>query len=224
MAVFVMNKYWLRSKKQRAFTLIEMLVVVAILGFVGMASFSMSSTAIRVKNSLISQEKIIFDGIRIWQWLERDMEQLVDRSVRGQLGEHESSLVLDNNNVSFSKAGWGNPLAFTRSELQRVQYRFNSINGELSRIFWPVMDIDQDTKPVIQVFSGVTEFDFQVLNASNDQWQGVWPSVENGLLLGESESIIPMPKLVRMSLTTDGLGKVSRQFLIPSYPYDNEAL
>jgi len=134
-----MNNYGIKSKKQRAFTLIEMLVVVAILGFVGMASFSMSSTAIRVKNSLISQEKIMFDGIRIWQWLERDMEQLVDRTVRGALGEHEFSLVLNNNDISFSKAGWGNPLAFTRSELQRVQYRFDSIEGELSRIFWPVI-------------------------------------------------------------------------------------
>jgi len=72
------------------------------------------------------------------------------------------------------------------------------------------------------VFSGVTGFEFQVLNASNDQWQSTWPLQESGLLLGESESIIPIPKLVKISLTTDGLGTVSRQFLIPSYPYEND--
>jgi general secretion pathway protein J len=65
-----------------AFTLVEMLVVVGILGFIGLASFDMASMGVRVKRALIDQEKVMFDSIRLWQWIERDMAQLVDRTKR----------------------------------------------------------------------------------------------------------------------------------------------
>lgn len=203
-----------------AFTLMEVLVVVAILGFVGMASFNMSNSSIRVKHSLAQQETIIFDSIRIWQWIERDIEQLVDRQVRGALGEHEFSLIINSHDVSFSKAGWINPLEESRSELQRIQYRFDSIEGELLRTFWPVMDIDQETESITQVFSGIAGFELEALD-NQEEWHNSWP-VEQNFLPGEVQSTLTMPRLIRVSLTTQGLGKVSRQFLIPSYPYDNE--
>ena len=209
-----MNKH----HQQTGFTLVEMLVVIAILGFVGIASFSMSGTAVRAKNALVDQEEAMFDSIRIWQWLERDIEQIVDRQARDALGEQLFALRASNAELHLSKTGWANPLKIKRSELQRVHYQFNALENQLIRTFWPVMDIDQDTKPIVQRFAKVTDFDLQLLN-DVQQWVTVWPVDDGALLPGQSASVKAMPLLMKISLTTEGLGKITRLFLVPSYPY-----
>ena len=205
-----------------AFTLVEMLVVVGILGFIGLASFDMASMGVRVKRSLIDQEKVMFDSIRLWQWIERDMEQLVDRTVRDELGEREFSLELDDGELNFTKVGWVNPLGVNRSELQRVRYQFDEEESLLKRTFWRVLDKDQDSIEVVQEFEGVSSFSINILN-TEVEWTDSWPPVSDGTLPGEEESAIAMPWVVQINMATKGLGLVSRMFAVPSYPYDFEA-
>ncbi|TBR44256.1 type II secretion system protein GspJ [Marinomonas agarivorans] len=210
------------SQQHKAgFTLIEMLVVVAILGFIGIASFSMSGTAIQARTALTEHEKTMFTSIRLWQWLERDLEQITSRSVRNELGEPLAALFMARQQIHFSKAGWVNPLKNNRSELQRVEYQFDPLEQELKRTFWPVMDRDQDTSATAQSFTGVSDFRLQVLGA-NEQWRDTWPPDQSALLLGQQASQIPMPQLLRVTVVTDALGEVTRLFLLPSFPYQQD--
>jgi general secretion pathway protein J len=205
-----------------AFTLVEMLVVVGILGFIGLASFDMASMGVRVKRALIDQEKVMFDSIRLWQWIERDMEQLVDRTVRDELGEYEFSLKLDNGKLDFTKAGWINPLGIKRSELQRVSYEYDESEGILKRTFWRVLDKEQDVETLVQEFDGVSSFSINLLN-TDVEWTDTWPPVNDGTLPGEVEKPADMPWVVQINMATEGLGLVSRMFAVPSYPFNYDA-
>ena len=219
----IMGRNGLRSKqKVSAFTLVEMLVVVGILGFIGLASFDMASMGVRVKRALIDQEKIMFDSIRLWQWIERDMEQLVDRTVRDELGEYEFSLKLDNGKLDFTKAGWINPLGVNRSELQRVRYEYDESEGLLKRTFWRVLDKEQDVETLVQEFDGVSSFSINLLN-TDVEWTDTWPPVSDGTLPGEAEKPADMPWVVQINMATEGLGLVSRMFAVPSYPFNYDA-
>ncbi|KJZ13248.1 hypothetical protein TW85_13535 [Marinomonas sp. S3726] len=205
-----------------AFTLVEMLVVVGILGFIGLASFDMASMGVRVKRALIDQEKVMFDSIRLWQWIERDMEQLVDRTVRDELGEYEFSLKLDNGKLDFTKAGWINPLGIKRSELQRVSYEYDESEGILKRTFWRVLDKELDVETLVQEFDGVSSFSINLLN-TDVEWTDTWPPVNDGTLPGEVEKPADMPWVVQINMATEGLGLVSRMFAVPSYPFNYDA-
>lgn len=210
-----------KHKNVAAFTLVEMLVVVGILGFIGLASFDMASMGVRVKRALIDQEKIMFDSIRLWQWIERDMEQLVDRTVRDELGEYEFSLKLESNQLDFTKAGWTNPLGENRSQLQRVRYQYDEEAKQLKRTFWRVLDKEQDSTEVVQTFDGVSGFSINILD-SDVEWNDNWPPVVDGTLPGEDEEVVDMPWVVQINMATEGLGLVSRLFAVPSYPFDFE--
>jgi len=211
-----------QGRSNSAFTLVEMLVVVGILGFIGIASFDMASMGVRVKRALVDQEKVMFDSIRLWQWIERDMEQLVDRTVRDELGEFEFSLKLDNAELNFTKTGWTNPLGINRSELQRVRYQYDDENAVLKRTFWRVLDKEQDVVAVVQEFEGVSSFSINVLD-TDVEWTDNWPPVSDGTLPGEKESVVDMPWVIQINMATKGLGLVSRMFAVPSYPFDFEA-
>jgi len=211
-----------QGRSNSAFTLVEMLVVVGILGFIGIASFDMASMGVRVKRALVDQEKVMFDSIRLWQWIERDMEQLVDRTVRDELGEYEFSLKLEDAELNFTKAGWINPLGINRSELQRVRYQYDDEEAVLKRTFWRVLDKEQDVVSVVQVFEGVSSFSINVLD-TDVEWTDSWPPLSDGTLPGEKESIVDMPWVIQINMATKGLGLVSRLFAVPSYPFDFEA-
>lgn len=219
-----LNRHHKQPQKNRlsAFTLVEMLVVVGILGFIGLASFDMASMGIRVKRALIDQEAVMFESIRLWQWIERDMEQLVDRTVRDELGEFEFSLKLENGVLDFTKAGWTNPLGINRSELQRVRYQYDEDEAVLKRTFWRVLDKEQDVESLVQTFEGVTSFTINILN-TDVEWTDSWPPVSDGTLPGEEEEPADMPWVVQINMSTEGLGLVSRMFAVPSYPFDFDA-
>jgi general secretion pathway protein J len=209
------------NTNQSAFTLVEMLVVVGILGFIGIASFDMASMGVRVKRALVDQEKVMFDSIRLWQWIERDMEQLVDRTVRDELGEYEFSLQLEDGELNFTKTGWINPLGLNRSELQRVRYQYDEDEALLKRTFWRVLDKEQDVVSVVQEFEGVSSFSINIMD-TEVEWTDSWPPVSDGALPGEEESIVDMPWVIQINMATKGLGLVSRMFAVPSYPFDFE--
>lgn len=197
------------------FTLLEVLLVLAILAFVGLAAFDMAGSGIRVQKALTSQEDGLMSSVRLWQWLERDMEQVVNRPVRDGLGESEEALTLSSAVLMLTRSGWQNPLKLKRSELQRVEYRLE--DEQLVRVSWPVLDKDQETQPLTQHFAGVTEFKAELL--ASGSWQSDWPAEEQALLPGQTEAKVSMPTAIKITMNAKGLGEVYRIFPIPSFPF-----
>ena len=118
---------------QRGFTLIEILVAMAIFTLIGLASTGLLTTVID-SNSL-SQER--FEKLQLLQramvTIERDIQQAVSRPVRAN-GEKQEVVMAggevdgsDDDGIGFVRGGWHNPqLMLPRSTLQYVAYQ----NGE----------------------------------------------------------------------------------------------
>lgn len=211
----------LKYHNQSGFTLLELLIVLGILSFLGVASFNMAGSGIRLQKSIASQSEALEDAVRVWQWLERDLEQMVNRPVRDQLGETQEAVYLRNNQFFFSKAGWQNPLMYVRSDVQRVEYQWQ--DQQFIRRFWPMMDRDQDSKAIEQVFEGISNVQISLLGEQG--WTSVWPETESALRQGDSsteESGLRLPQAVRVRFNLMEIGEVERLFIVPSIPLNQE--
>jgi len=130
---------------QRGFTLIEILVAMAIFTLIGLASTGLLTTVID-SNSL-SQER--FEKLQLLQramvTIERDIQQAVSRPVRVN-GEKRKAVMAggdvdgsDGDGIGFVRGGWHNPqLMLPRSTLQYVAYRLR--DNKLERLYTNYVD------------------------------------------------------------------------------------
>lgn len=186
----------------RGFTLLEVLVAVAITAMIGVASSQLLRSVIDSKKATDIASEQLTSLQRFNQVISRDMEQFINRSVRDAYGNSQASLILDNGDypIEFTRAGWRNsPVSSDpRSTLQRVAYRLedmesdvckparlrlaswgveDSARGEcLVRYFWRVLDRSSDSEPAAQVVLeqvDLLEMDVMVEKRTHQQGQPV---------------------------------------------------
>lgn len=121
-----MNRRLSNKRRAQGFTLIEMILAVAIFALISMASFQILST---VTESNSHSEEVIADlhGVeRAFFWIERDFLQATKRKVRVD-GEAPTDnvfvggdLIMESQDgaVAFTHDGWRNPgMVLPRSEI-----------------------------------------------------------------------------------------------------------
>jgi len=137
----------LPTRAAAGFTLIEVLIALAITAFVSVIAYSSFSTVITgVENTQAVAERV-YRINRAWMIISRDLEQFVARPVRDEFGELEPALqggMAARFPLSLTRAGWHNPLAQDRPELQRVNYRLEE--DSLWRDSYPVLDRAGETQ------------------------------------------------------------------------------
>ena len=137
----------LPTRAAPGFTLIEVLIALAITAFVSVIAYSSFSTVITgVENTQAVAERV-YRINRAWMIISRDLEQFVARPVRDEFGELEPALqggMAARFPLSLTRAGWHNPLAQDRPELQRVNYRLEE--DSLWRDSYPVLDRAGETQ------------------------------------------------------------------------------
>ena len=110
----------------RGFTLLEVLVSLAIFAMLGIATYSVVNTTVNGHEAVINQNKQLTDLQRAFTIIENDFTQLAQRKVRLN-GEdandsffHVSDYMFDSESVGFAfvRDGWTNPaMVLPRSEL-----------------------------------------------------------------------------------------------------------
>jgi general secretion pathway protein J len=192
--------------RQQGFTLLELLVAMAIFAIIGLAATgglnAVIDQSLAAKNSLTE----LNDLQRAMRFLTTDLYQLHPRIVRDELGRGDEPALLANGQddylIRFSREGWRNPAGLPRSTIQRVQYRLEE--ETLIREQWPVLDRTLASEPTaLELLEGVTELEFEFLDYS-DQWQIQWPPVTPG---GATEV---WPRAIRINLTLKNNGKLQR--------------
>lgn len=207
-------------KAQRAFTLLELLIAVAIFALLALATYRMLSSVLQADGATREHEQQLREVVRAMAAFERDVLQAVPRPVRDPFGEERAALIGrdgDETSLEFTRGGWRNPMGAPRSRLQRVRWE---LSGEQwQRRYWNVLDQAQDSQPQVQaVLEGVTAFKLRYMDRQG-QWQGSWPPSDGN----ERERLEQLPRAVELVLQHRRYGEVRRVLRLPDGTKQNKA-
>lgn len=134
----------------RGFTLIEMLVALAVFAIIGLMSNQLLRQIIDIGEHTGNRGARLVETQRAMEIIRRDIQQLAHRGVRDELGDPQPGFEINELGLlQFTRRGWANPLQRNRSELQRVAYAM--VEGTLVRLYWPALDRARDSLPIRQL-------------------------------------------------------------------------
>ena len=194
--------------RQRAFTLIEVLVAMAV--FAVLAGFAYSTLGQTLLSAEILNERM--DRLqalqRTMRLLTDDLQQLAPRPIRDELGDNlrpaldtgfQSGFALE-----LTRSGWSNPIVLPRGTQQRAAYRIE--DGELIRFHWHALDRTLSNEPVsVTLLDGVEGLQFRFLVGNNDYTEE-WPPLNLPGALGARQR----PRAVEITLLLEEEGEIRR--------------
>lgn len=199
------------------FTLLELLIAIAIFGLVGMATYQMLTSVLRSDGATRLQEQRLRELVRAMAAFERDVRQVRARPIRAAYGDpqpalHGADARSTGEVLTLTRGGWRNPTASDRSSLQRVRWQVR--NGGWERHYWLVLDQAQDSQPRVQrVLEGVRGWRLRYLDRDGN-WVDGWPRA----LFFDEEAFNDLPQAIELQLEHEYYGRLRRLFRLPDVP------
>ena len=193
------------APRSSGFTLVEMLIALAIFSLVSMTAGSLLYQAVEAQSRATLLGDRLIDVERGLGRIARDLAQFVSRDVRDELGDTASAMQISLNMIEFTRSGWSNPAQHARSELQRVRYSVRE--GALQRDYWDVLDRAPESMPRSQKIIDKVE------------WVSFEPITRSHLINGEivlhglDEEQVPLG--VRVLVSVERYGKLIRVLELP---------
>lgn len=195
------------TARNQGFTLIEVLIAIAIFSLISLSSFTIFDSVLKgdatAKKSSARQNELQ----RAFLLIERDITQISRRSMRlnGEaplrklIQSSEDSFASEEQAIAFVRHGWTNPgLLLPRSDMQAVAYRV--VEETLQRLHFNFVDSVVGEEPKVRpLISDVTELSFEYYDGK--EWNETWG--------GNS-----LPQAIAIEVTTKDYGVIRRQFLV----------
>tara|TARA_X000000950_G_scaffold197281_1_gene237528 strand:+ start:1812 stop:2477 length:666 start_codon:yes stop_codon:yes gene_type:complete len=211
---------------ESGFTLLEVLIAMAITAFVSVLSYQTLSTALAGIESARTESERLHEINRAFTVLSRDVRQMTNRPVRDEFGQMASAMSggeLARDPLRLTRSGWHNSTGAPRSTLQRVAYRLEE--DKLLRLSYPVLDRTTAIEPTETVLiDGVEVFELRFLPSVNalevdrnqviDRrfWQENWVAD-----VGFTDKIIDPPAAIEVRVILSDWGELERLYVMPSF-------
>lgn len=204
------------ASRTRGFTLIELVVAVAIFAAIAGIAYSSVAALIRARERLELAEA----NLRALQTsvsnFERDLRSAVARPVREAYGDARPALIGERNGVTLTRLRSGG-LADASAQSQRVGYMLES--GQWNRVSWPVADAAPSTTPRnTKLLEAVERISMRYLDAEG-VWREVWPAPN----LAAPSQLSALPRAVELQVTVTGFGTLQRVIELPNPEPDGAA-
>ncbi|MGE0386312.1 MAG: type II secretion system minor pseudopilin GspJ [Gammaproteobacteria bacterium] len=166
--------------RARGFTLVEMLVALAIFAVLATMAYRGLETLLRASSRTTEHAGRLAALQRTFTLLQLDLEQAAPRPVRDELGDPIPALAGGTAAaplVELTRAGRNGGVAIERPDIERVAWRLDA--QRLSRVRWENLDrVQGDVPRAAVLLEGVRGV--QVRFFSDGQWLGYWPPADGG--------------------------------------------
>lgn len=209
-----------QTRPRGGFTLLEVLVVLAIMSGMFVAAYGSLSTAIRDSEALEAHADRLEQEQRALAFLTMDFEQLLARPARDSYGDPQPAIgSLPDGGLAMTRNGWANPFDLrARSQVQRVFYVLE--DNTLLRRYQLALDANSGTEIVdVKMLEGVDTFVVRYLRlAEGDQyeWLDEWPDAADA---GSAPLLQPLPVSVEVDIRFDDGRSLHRYFRVPVNPW-----
>jgi general secretion pathway protein J len=195
------------------FTLIEILVAMAIFTIIGLASTGVLNSVINSDQLSSERFEKLEELQRAMLTIERDILQIVPRKVRvnsepvsAVISGGEDVFDSDADGLGFVRAGWHNPqMLLPRSTLQAVGYRIQE--EQLQRLYGNYVDNVIGYEPKVKILlSDIEDFRVSFLTESEqleqpDEWK-------------ETYSSATLPIAISITIVSKTFGEIRREFIL----------
>ena len=198
----------MNQRTSRGFTLIEVLVALAVFGVMSMLAYAALGSTLSNADYLTERMDRLQSIQRAMRYLTTDLIQTAPRPVRTELGDSFSPALETSLSSDFvlelTHSGWGNPAGLPRGTLQRVAYRLEE--DKLVRYYWTVLDRTYANEPLATVLlENVESLFFRYYQASGEPSE-IWPP------LGQQgpNALRSRPRAVEIVLSLADQGEITR--------------
>ena len=196
-----------RRAGTRGFTLIEVLVALAIFGVMSALAYMTLGQTLNNSDMLNERMDRLQAIQRTMTYLSTELLQAAPRPIRADLGQYEPALRSSfgaDFSLQLTHGGWPNSAGVPRSTQQRTAYRIE--DNELIRYHWNVLDRTVNNIPVATILlDEVDSLTFRFLQPNGD-WSDQWPPLSTQA----SSNSINMPRAVEIMLTLPDEGELTR--------------
>ena len=158
-------------KYKQAFTLVELLVAIAIFAVLSMLGWKVFDYLLKVKDRNAEHETYLFELQDAYQQILRDSLQIIPLTANDGR-QLQAALLLNDRSFIFSKAGVSDPLKQDVSPYERIEYRYDSAQKKVYRLKYANLNIPNRVQPISStLLERVDQFKITVLNPQElTQW------------------------------------------------------
>lgn len=196
------------TRKVTGFTLIEVLVAMAVFGVLTILAYMALGQTLANAEMLTERMDRLQAIQRTMRYLSNDLSAASPRPVRDELGSSYLPAVMVSAANDFALAvthgSWSNPAGLPRSTQQRSVYLLE--DGKLIRVYYAVLDATYSNNAIsTEILDGVEALEFRLIQ-DNGEATNQWPPTGSAGPQGESMR----PRAVEIILTLEGEGEIRR--------------